>query len=132
MDIKSHRDLFVWQRAMALAAEVGQLAARLPASERFALATQLRRAAVSVPSNIAEGAGRFDRGDYRRSVSIARGSLMEADTQIELAVVMGYLTREEIARAEELSQEVLRMLTALWRTLKSPSAVNEPEIVASE
>jgi len=107
---------------MALAAEVGRLTNRLPASERFALASQLRRASVSVPSNIAEGAGRFDRGDYRRAISIARGSLMEVDSQLALAVEMGYLRPEEIAHAEELSNEVLRMLTALWRALRGVSS----------
>ena len=126
MEIKSHRDLIVWVMAVALAAEVGRIASKLPVSERFGLATQLRRAAVSVSSNIAEGAGRFDRGDYRRFVSIARGSLAEVESQLEVAVVMGYLRREEVVHAEGLCREVIRMLTRLWRALKSPAAAKRP------
>jgi len=132
MEIKSHRDLIVWRKSMALAVEVGRIAARLPASERFGLETQLRRSSVSVSSNIAEGAGRFDRGDFRHHVSIARGSLAELESQLELAVMMGYIQRDEIAGAEALSAEVIRMLSKLWRALKRPAGAKRSREVASE
>ncbi|HMH83730.1 MAG TPA: four helix bundle protein, partial [Gemmatimonadales bacterium] len=80
--INGYRDLLVWQRAMDLVIEAYGFAKRFPGEERYALAQQLRRAAVSVPSNIAEGHGRKYLGDYVRHVSIARGSLMEMETQL--------------------------------------------------
>jgi four helix bundle protein len=132
MVIKSHRDLIVWTKAVALAAEVGRIANKLPECERYGLATQLRRAAVSVSSNIAEGAGRFERGDYRRFVSIARGSLAEVESQLEVAVVMGYLHRDEIALAEELCREIIRMLTHLWRALRLTPAAKRARDAESE
>ena len=123
MAVRSHRDLIVWQRAMELSVEVRKLAAKLPASERDAIQGQLRRSVTSIATNIAEGAGRIDRGDYRRFISIARGSLMETESPLELATRMAYLSREESARATRLSLEVGNMLTALRKALairKSP------------
>jgi four helix bundle protein len=117
MEIRSHRDLIVWQRAMELATEVHLLTRKLPATEKFGLAPQLRRSASSIAANIAEGAGRFHRGDYLRFVSIARGSLMEVDTHLEMGVLLGYFTGDEAKRAAALSNEVLRMLTKLARVL---------------
>jgi four helix bundle protein len=81
--VLGYRALDVWQKAMELATEIYKICAQLPVSERFGLTDQLRRAAVSVPANIAEGYGR-GAGDYRRFVQIARGSLMEIETEIEL------------------------------------------------
>ena len=118
MAIRSHRDLIVWQRAMELAVEVRRLAERLPASERHAMQEQLRRSVTSIAANIAEGYGRVDRGDFRRFISIARGSLMETATFVELAVRMGYVSSTETARATSLITEVGNMLTALGKSLQ--------------
>jgi len=73
--IKSYRDLIVWQKSMTLAVEIYQLTRRLPTREQFGIASQLRRASVSIPANLAEGHARGSRGDFRRHVSVARGSL---------------------------------------------------------
>ena len=121
MEMRSHRELIVWQRAMQLAAEVHTLKRRFPVREGTELWRQLLRATMSVPANIAEGAGRMHRGDYLRFILIARGSLLEADTHLAMAVTFGYLRPEDIHRAESLSYEVLRMLTKLASALKKPA-----------
>jgi len=115
--INGYRDLLVWQRAMDLVIEAYGLAKRFPGEERYALAQQLRRAAVSVPSNIAEGHGRKHLGDYVRHVSIARGSLMEMETQLSIAGRMGYISNEEEERVITQASEVGRMLSGLLRAL---------------
>lgn len=106
-----HYDLEVWKDAMRLAREVYRASAAFPDSERYGLAAQLRRAAVSVASNIAEGAGRGSRLEYSRYLRIARGSLMEVDTQIWLARDLGYLT--DATAAQELIQRLAAKLSAL-------------------
>ena len=108
------KDLIVWQRAMALVKSVYALAKTFPADERYALTDQLRRAVVSIPSNIAEGCGRASNAEYARFLSIARGSLYETMTQLQIAVDLGYIS----AIGEELDSrisEVGRMLTAMLK-----------------
>ena len=102
---------------MELAIEVRRLVSKLPTRERAAIVEQLLRAVTSIATNIAEGAGRIDRGDYRRFISIARGSLSETMTLLELAVRMTYVTEVEAARAMSLGTEVGNMLTALGKAL---------------
>jgi len=102
---------------MDLVIEAYGFAKRFPGEERYALAQQLRRAAVSVPSNIAEGHGRKHLGDYVRHVSIARGSLMEMETQLSIAGRMGYISNEEEERVIAQTSEVGRMLSGLLRAL---------------
>jgi four helix bundle protein len=109
--------LVVWQRALQLAIESYRLAAALPPNERFGLAGQLQRAAASIAMNIAEGHGRLGRGDFVRHLSMARGSLMEVETILEIAERVEFLTREELARARSLGEEVSRMLATLIRRL---------------
>lgn len=112
-----YRDLQVWGKAMSLVEEVYRLTNGFPDAERFGLSSQIQRAAVSVPSNIAEGHARGG-GDYSRHVSIARGSLAELETQLEIAVRLRYVTREQVKAAWKLSQEVGRMSNALSQVLK--------------
>jgi len=102
---------------MDLVIEAYGLTKRFPGEERYALAQQLRRAAVSVPSNIAEGHGRKHLGDYVRHVSIARGSLMEMETQLLIAGRMGYISNGEEERVIAQTSEVGRMLSGLLRAL---------------
>jgi len=116
--IKSHKDLKVWQRAMDLVVESYRLAKRLPTSETYALASQIRRAAVSVPANIAEGHGRDHLGDYLHSLSVANGSLMELETRSSIAVRLCYLKPVELEPAMALVDEVGRMLSGLTKKLK--------------
>jgi four helix bundle protein len=119
MSVKSnsHRELIVWQRAVDLAVEVNQLSRKLPSDERFGLALQMRSAAVSIASNIAEGKGRYQRKDFARFLSIARGSSRELDTHFVIAQRSEYLRAHDIAAAESALDEVGRMLTALLRRL---------------
>jgi four helix bundle protein len=107
----------VWQRAIDLAMESYSLARRLPAEERFALASQIRRAASSAPSNIAEGSGHLYKGAYVRHLSIARASLMELDTQLEIAVRAGYFDSLAASKALALIDHVGRMLTRLAKAV---------------
>ncbi len=84
-EIKSYRDLFVWQRSMDLCAAVYALTRQFPPDERFGLTSQLRRGSVAIPNHIAEGYGRMNTGDYRRFLTMAFGSLMQVETQLLLA-----------------------------------------------
>jgi four helix bundle protein len=113
-----HRELKVWQFGVALVRETYRLTKHFPASENFGLVQQARRAAVSVPANIAEGHGRIHRGEFFRHVAIARGSLMELDTHFVIAREQGYLTAEELARTTERIAHLGRMLTTLARNLR--------------
>jgi four helix bundle protein len=95
-----------------------RLAGSLPRQERYELAAQIRRAAVSIPANIAEGNGRLHRGDYVHHISIARGSLMELDTHFEIARSLGYIRQEDLAHASELMDHISRMLMRLATRLR--------------
>jgi four helix bundle protein len=116
--IQSHRDLAVWRLAMDLVERCYALSATFPRSEEFGLRAQLRRSAVSVPSNIAEGHGRSTTGDYNRHVSIAHGSLMELETQIQIAGRLGYVDRKALEEMLGRTAEVGRMLNVLARRLR--------------
>ena len=113
--VHTFRDLRVWERSMELAERVYLLAGCLPDSERFGLASQLKRASVSVPSNIAEGHGRQSRADYLRHLRIARGSLAELRTQLELCARLHLA--EPDSQTLDLVDETGRMLQALIRAL---------------
>ena len=114
---RRHHDLIAWQRAVELVKAVYKLAETLPDSERFGLVSQMRRAAVSVPSNIAEGHGRGSSKAFLSFLWIANGSLSELDTQIQLAVRLGFVSEQDAARSLQLAHEVGRMLTGLRRSL---------------
>jgi four helix bundle protein len=120
--IKSYQDLIVWQKAMQIAVDAYQLVERLPKHEEFGLKSQVRRAASSVPANIAEGHGRDHLGDYLHHRSIAKGSLAELETHVLLAIRPGYLAEESTTALPWQCDEVSRMLsglTAKLRQLKS-------------
>ncbi|MHB1033847.1 MAG: four helix bundle protein [Pirellulales bacterium] len=117
MAVQTYRDLLVWQKAMDLVVEVYQLTKSFPADERFGLTTQIQRAVVSIPANIAEGYGRLHRRDYVRHLSFARGSLVEAETHLQIAVRLNYITRDEGARIWHQFQEIGRLLSGLIRSL---------------
>ena len=110
---KSYRELLVWQRAMQLTFAVYRLTAEFPVDERFGLTSQLRRASVSVPSNIAEGYGRGSRGEYKQFLSTARGSTLEVQTQLLIAGELGYSSAESLEPATRLSEETSKMLYSL-------------------
>lgn len=115
----SYRDLIVWQKAMDLTVEIYRQTKAFPREELYGLTSQVRRAGVSVPSNIAEGQGRLTKGEFRQFLGQARGSLLEAETQLILAERLEYLAPSERERLEAQSQEVLRMLNALISKLET-------------
>lgn len=118
--IRCYRDLIVWKAAMQLVVDCYKLAAFFPSDERFALMSQLKRAAVSVPANIAEGHGLASRKDYLRHLSIANGSLAEVETHIEIALRLEFVTVDKAAKAREQATEVSRLLYGLRKALKQP------------
>jgi four helix bundle protein len=117
-EVRSPQDLRVWQVAMDLAVECYRLSRRFPRDELLALTSQLRRAASSIPANIAEGYGRESRTEYIRFLRIAQGSLRELETHLILAHRVGYLAHEEGEVARELSDHVSRLLRRLLQALK--------------
>ena len=116
--IESHRDLLVWQKAMDLAVEVYRLTSKFPSSETYRLVAQITRAVASVPANIAEGHARATRKDFANFLAIAKGSLMETETFLMLAIRLNYLTENEASLALGLITENSKMLTALRNRLK--------------
>jgi len=117
-EIKTYRDLTVWQKAVDLVADAYRLSDRFPRSEEFALRLQLRRAAVSVPANIAEGHGRTGIGEYLHHLSIAHGSIAELETLLTVAVRLGYLDGPVVDAIHSQSEEVGRLIRALMRRLR--------------
>ncbi len=117
MKVESYRDLIVWQRAIEMTLALYRVTAEFPREEIYGLTSQLRRAGVSVASNIAEGYGRPSRGDYRHFLGIARGSNSEAQTQLVIARGLGFGSSKKIGEAESLSFEVGRILVVLMRRL---------------
>ncbi len=111
--MKSYRDLIVWQKSMDLVVEVYKMIANFPQNEIYGLTSQIKRAAVSVPSNIAEGYGRRSTGDYQRFLNIAMGSLFELQTQLEISTRLNYLKTDQFTKLNELSKEIERMLSSL-------------------
>ena len=119
--VRSHREMIAWQTGMDLLVESYRVAARLPAIERYGLASQLRRAATSIPANIAEGHGRAARGEFLHFLSIAAGSLRELQTHLEAATRLEYLPPEAVAPANDASNRVGFLLHRLRRSLAKPS-----------
>ena len=123
---ESFRELVVWQRAIELTLGVYQLTARFPDSERFGLTNQLRRAAVSIASNIAEGYGRATKGEYIQFLGHARGSASEVETQLVIARALGFGSKESLTKTEKSCSEVGRMLRAMMKSLQPKAAVSVP------
>jgi four helix bundle protein len=117
---KSFRDLKVWNLAIDMTTLVYAVTANFPKSEMYGLSSQMRRAAVSVASNVAEGSARGTRKDFKQFVSIARGSNCELQTQLLIAARLGFATREKIGAIEAASNEVGQMLSGLSKYLSEP------------
>jgi len=111
--ISSFRELVVWQKSMDLARQVHVVTLKFPKEEIFGLTQQVRRATVSVPSNIAEGNGRATTADYFHFLHVSRGSLFEAETQLELARDFGYLPDSSLESLLSLCNEIERMLNSI-------------------
>ena len=115
--IRSYRELTAWKKAMQLAKLVYTLTRGWPKEELYSLTTQIRRAAVSIPSNIAEGQGRFSTKEFMHFLRVAHGSLTEMETQIILAQDLGYLSNEQTDQLLASSAEVGRLINGLYRSL---------------
>lgn len=115
--IKSFRELKVWQRAVQLSTAIYRLTSCFPREELYGLSNQLRRAGVSVASNIAEGYGSGSRGEYKQFLAIARGSNLELQTQLVIAGELGFADLASIKRVEDLSIELGKMLTVIFKKL---------------
>lgn len=119
---KSYRDLILWKKAMLLARNAYSITESLPKREAYGLADQIRRAAVSIVSNVAEGHGRLSDLQFRHFLGQARGSFFEMQTQIELSIDLGYLDKRKGSELMEQASEVGRILNGLLRSLKSHAA----------
>ncbi|MGA2807306.1 MAG: four helix bundle protein [Terracidiphilus sp.] len=115
--VQSFRDLLVWQRSMQLTVVIYRLTKDFPREEIYGLTSQIRRSAVSVPSNIAEGQGRLNTGEFRQFLGIARGSNCELQTQLEIARALQFGDIKLLGEAENLAHEVGKMIFSILRSL---------------
>ena len=119
--IKSYRELRVWQNAMNITQTIYELTRQFPSDEKYGLVSQIRRAAVSIASNIAEGNGRNTTGEYIHFLGISRGSLFELETQIEIASRLGFLSQESHTLLLKDSELISKQLTGLIKSLNASS-----------
>ena len=118
MSLLHYRELIAWQKSMMLVKAVYALSQNFPKDERFGLTSQIRRAAVSVPSNIAEGQGRDSTREFIHHLSMAYGSLMEVETQVLIGLDLGYLEKELVSAFLRDSSEAGRIINGLMRSLR--------------
>ena len=118
MAVQNYKDLIVWQKSMNLVADVYKLTKLLPKEEIYALALQMRRAVISIPSNIAEGQKRKSSKEFCNFLSIARGSLGELETQLLICVQLNYLSEQQIESSINLCEEIFKMLNALIEKIR--------------
>jgi len=116
-DIRDYRDLHVWRKGIELVKVIHRLTSSFPSTETYGLTSQLRRAAVSIPSNIAEGHSRLNRGEFRQFIGVALGSSAEIDTQLVIAEELGYADKGKVTTVRELLFEVRKMLTSMLASL---------------
>ena len=116
--MKTYREIICWQKAIALVKSIYKLTNKFPQSEQFGLTSQLRRASISIPSNIAEGFGRGSNKDFRRFLDISRGSLFELQTQLYIAKELDYINKDLFDKTFEQSREVERILIGFIKSLK--------------
>jgi four helix bundle protein len=117
--MKTYRDLIVWQKSVHFVTLIYQITKTFPKDEVFGLVSQLRRCAVSIPSNIAEGYGRRSTNDYLRFLQIAMGSVYELQTQLEISQNLEYLSISHLREVYELSREIERMLSSLINKVRA-------------
>jgi len=119
MAVQMYRDLIAWKRSIALVTDVYRHTGKFPKEEIYGLTSQLRRAAIAIPSNIAEGQGRNSTGEFRQFLGHARGSLFEVETQILIAQQLGYLGDQETNCLLQSSAEVGRIINGLYASLRN-------------
>lgn len=117
MDFRPHRRLDVWKKSMKFTQEIYGITSAFPKREEYGLVSQMRRAAVSIPSNLAEGAGRKGSKEFKQFLNIAQGSISELDTQIELSFMLGYIEAEKHGELTDGLTNISKMLYGLSRSL---------------
>lgn len=122
MYIRSYRDLHVWQRSIELVERIYAVTKTFPRDETYGLTSQLRRAAVSISSNIAEGHAKASSKEYLRHISMSLGSLAETDTQLEIASRLGYLSHDDFIMVANLADEVGKMLRGVQQSMRRKPA----------
>ncbi len=122
MAVNTFRDLLVWQKGKNFVTLVYRITATFPQTELYGLSSQMRRAAVSIPSNIAEGFARQSRKDFQQFLRISRGSLFELQTQIEISFELEYIQSDQLQNLIALSSEIERMLASLIKSLDRPKS----------
>jgi len=122
---KPHKKLDVWQAAMKSTTMVYKLTDKFPEEEKFGLVSQMRRAAISIPCNIAEGAARRGKREFRNFLSMAQGSLSELDTQLELSILLGYVRAEDLRELWDQLLRIHKMLSGLIRSLTNRTMNNK-------
>ena len=133
MPVQQYKELRVWQKSIDLVELVYEITRCFPKNEMYSLTKQLRRAAVSVPSNIAEGQGRGSTGEFRQFLGTARGSLFEVETQIVIALRLGYVTEQDVAELSKMIFDLSRMLHGLIAALPERRSSNhEPRITSHD
>lgn len=120
----SYKDLIVWQKSIRLVTEIYRVTEKFPRAETYGLASQMQRAAISIPSNIAEGTGRSTKKDFLQFLHVALGSATELETQLIIACNLEYITEQELARTATDLSEVCKMLHGLMKKLRLPDADN--------
>lgn len=124
--VKSYRDLLVWQRSIQLSVAVYRLTSEFPREELYGPTSQLRRAAVSMASNIAEGYGRGSKGEYTNFLGIARGSALEVQTQLVIAEKLGFAAGEKLSNSTLLAEETGKMLWAMIANMRTTKENRDP------
>ena len=125
MSLKTYEELIIWQKSMDLVVEIYCLTKQLPKEELYGIISQMRRAAISIPSNIAEGYSRNSRKEYVQFIYIARGSKSELETQLKICERLGYLSNEQIKDAQNIIKEISKMFNVLLKNLPStPQTLN--------
>lgn len=121
MEVFSFKKLSVYQKSVVFVKNTYMLLRKFPKEEQYALCDQLRRAAVSITSNIAEGSSRFSKKEFAHFLEISYGSLMEVMSQFEVALQLGYISQEDLSSMEVSAEEIAKMLNSLRRSLNTPS-----------
>jgi four helix bundle protein len=118
MDTRQHRNLDVWKKSIDFVKTIYKITESFPQSETFGITSQIRRAAISIPSNLAEGAARKGNKEFKQFLNIAQGSISELDTQIELAVMLNYINEKQYNQLMKEISVISKMLYGLSRSLK--------------
>jgi four helix bundle protein len=126
--INSYKDLTVWQKALELSKEIYLLTKNFPKEEQFGLVSQMRRAAVSILSNIAEGSGRYYSGEWKQFYSISYGSTLELEAQLILSRELGFITQDASRKSFVLLEEISKMLLTILKNLRKTSYLESNQL----